>query len=46
MFKIISTACELLPKPIYVLKMFQKNDKALFLPEKLIMHLTLHVLAY
>ena len=37
---------KILPEPRYVLKMFQKNDQALFLPEKLIMHLTLHELAY
>jgi len=37
---------KILPEPRYVLKMFQKNDQALFLIEKLIMHLTLHELAY
>jgi hypothetical protein len=37
---------KILPEPRYVLNMFQKNDQALFVPEKLIMHLTLHELAY
>ena len=51
--KIISTESytrnmdlKILPEPRYDLNMFQKNYQALFLPEKLIMHLTLHVLAY
>ena len=35
-----------LREPTYDLNMFQKNYQALFLPEKLIMHLTLHELAY
>ena len=37
---------KILPEPRYVLNMFQKNDQALFLTEKLIIHLTLHELAY
>ena len=37
---------KILPKPRYNLSMFQKNYQALFLPEKLIIHLTLHELAY
>jgi len=51
--KIISTesstsdmVLKILPEPRYELKLFQKNYQALFLPEKLIMHLTLHELAY
>ena len=35
-----------LPNPTYDLNMFQKNYQALFVPEKLIMHLILHDLAY
>ena len=35
-----------LPEPTYDLNMFQKNYQVLFLPEKLIMHLILHDLAY
>ena len=37
---------KILPEPKYDLNMLQKNYQALFLPEKLIMHLTLHGLAY
>ena len=37
---------KILPEPRYDLNMFQKNYQALFLPEKLIMHLILHDLAY
>ena len=51
--KIISTeSCtrnmdlKILPEPRYGLIMFQKNYQALSLPDKLIMHLTLHELAY
>ena len=51
--KIISTesytkvmVLKILPEPRCVLNMFQRNYQALFLPEKLIMHLTLHGLAY
>ena len=34
------------PEPLYDLNMFQKNYQASYLPEKLIMHLTLHGLVY
>ena len=51
--KIISTKSstwnvdlKILPGPRYGLNMFQKNYQALSLSEKLIMHLTLHGLAY
>ena len=51
--KIISTESytrnmdlKILPEPRYDLDMFQKNYQALFLQEKLIIHLTLHELAY
>ena len=51
--KIISTESytrimdlKILPEPRYGLFMFQKNYQALFLLDKLIMHLTLHGLAY
>ena len=37
---------KILPEPRYVLDMLQKNYQALSLPDKLIMHLTLHELAY
>ena len=37
---------KILQEPRYVLTMFHKNDQELFLPEILIMHLTLHELAY
>jgi len=37
---------KILPEPRYGLNMFQKNYQVLFLPDKLIMHLTLHELAY
>ena len=33
-------------EPLYDLNMFQKNYQASYLPEKLIMHLTLHGLVY
>ena len=33
---------KILPEPRYGLNMFQKNYQALFLPDNLIMHLTLH----
>ena len=36
----------ILPEPRYELNMFQKKYQALSLSEKLIMHLTLHGLAY
>ena len=39
-------ALKILPEPIYDLYMFHKNCQALFLQEKLIIHLTLHELAY
>ena len=35
-----------LPELIFVIDMCQKNYQALALPEKLIMHLTIHGLAY
>ena len=51
--KIISTESytrnmdlKILPEPRYVLDMLQKNCQALSLPDKLIMHLTLHELTY
>ena len=51
--KIISTESytrnmdiKILGKPRYGLHMFQKNEEALFLLDELIMHLTLHELAY
>ena len=34
------------PEPRYGLNMFQKNYQALILPDKLIMYLSLHELAY
>ena len=37
---------KILPKPIYDLNIFHKNYQALILPDKLIMYLTLHELAY
>ena len=37
---------KILPEPRYNLSMFQKNYQALFLPKKVIIHLTLHELAY
>jgi hypothetical protein len=37
---------KILPEPRYVLDMFQKNYQVLRLPDKLIMHLTLHELTY
>ena len=37
---------KILPEASYGLKMFHKNYQALFLLDKLIMHLTLHELAY
>ena len=37
---------KLLPEPRFGLNMFQKNYQVLLLPDKLIMHLTLHELAY
>ena len=53
LIKIISTESytknmdlKILPKHRYVINMSQKNCQALFLPEYLIMHLTLHELAY
>ena len=51
--KIISTeSCtrnmdlKILPEPRYDISMLQENYQALSLPDKLIMHLTLHELAY
>ena len=53
LIKIISTESytrnmdlKILPEPRYDLYMFHKNCQALFLQEKLIIHLTLHELAY
>ena len=53
LIKIISTESytrnmdiKILGKPRYGLHMFQKNEEALFLLDELIMHLTLHELAY
>ena len=37
---------KIVPEPSHDLNMFQKNLQALSLSEKLIMHLTLHGLAY
>ena len=37
---------KILPEPKYDLKILQKNYQAVYLPEKLIMHLTLHGLVY
>ena len=37
---------KILPEPRYDQNMFQKNYQVLFLPKKLIMHLTLHEVAY
>ena len=51
--KIISTESytnnmdlKILPEPRYDLNMLRKNYQALYLPDKLIMHLNLHELAY
>ena len=51
--KIISTESytnnidlKILPEPRYDLNMLRKNYQALYLPDKLIMHLNLHQLAY
>ena len=37
---------KILPEPIYDPYMYQKNYQALYLQEKLIMHLTIHELTY
>ena len=37
---------KILPEPKYNLNMLQKNYQAVYLPENLIIHLTLHGLAY
>ena len=53
LIKIISTESytrnmdlKILPEPRYDLNMLRKNYQALYLPDKLIMHLNLHELAY